>query len=59
MLRNKSMEQKKYKEKNNFRIIKNKNTFLLFTKARPYRYMSYKDNNNKNNVNQVINKCKY
>ena len=51
MLRNKSMEQKKYKEKNNLRIIKNKNTFLLFTKARPYRYMSYKDNNNKNNVN--------
>ena len=50
-VRNKSMEQKKYKEKNNFGIIKNKNTFLLFTKARPYRYMSYKDNNNKNKVN--------
>ena len=52
LLRNKSMEPKKCKDSNKYGIIKNKNknTFLLFTKARPYRYMSYKYNN-KNNAN--------
>lgn len=63
MIRNKSLEPKNYREKNKFGIKlkinnKNKEKFLLFTKARPYRYMSYKDNNNKkikaNNNNNII-----
>ena len=47
MTRNNSMEPKKYKLKNKLKD-KNKDIFLLFTKARPYRYMSYRDNNIKN-----------
>ena len=51
LTRNKSMEPKKIKDKNKFEKIKkiNKNTFLLFTKARPYRYMSYKESKIKKN----------
>ena len=52
MARNNSMEPKKYKIKNKLKD-KNKDIFLLFTKARPYRYMSYKDNNIKSKTKEL------
>ena len=47
MNRNYSMNLKKFSKKNKFGIKtknKNKDIFLLFAKARPYRYMGNKDN---------------
>ena len=52
MTRNNSMEPTKYKIKNKLNT-KNKDIFLLFTKARPYRYMSYRDNNIKNKTKEL------
>lgn len=53
--KNNSMEPRTNKGKNKFGFnLKNKtkNTFLLFAKARPYRYMGYKETNKTNKIDK-------